>query len=35
VWLALACYAVVAMIWVVPDPRIDRVIRERSSPEAG
>ena len=27
-WLALACYGAVAIMWIVPDRRIDRFIRE-------
>jgi uncharacterized membrane protein len=27
-WIAIACYVVVACIWVIPDRRIDRVVRE-------
>lgn len=26
--LSLGCYAVVAFIWIIPDPRIDRAVRE-------
>ena len=33
VWLALGFYAVVAIVWVVPDRRIDRVIREQGVPD--
>lgn len=32
-WLALACYAGAAIMWVVPDRRIDRYIRESGSPD--
>ncbi len=28
VWIALGCYAAVAVMWVIPNPRVDRVIRE-------
>jgi len=28
VWVALACYATVAIMWIVPDRRFDRFIRE-------
>jgi uncharacterized membrane protein len=27
VWIALACFVVVAIAWIVPDRRIDRVVR--------
>ncbi len=27
-WLSLACYVAVACIWVVPDLRIERALRE-------
>ncbi|MBX6748386.1 MAG: DUF1211 domain-containing protein [Micromonosporaceae bacterium] len=32
-WLALACYAAVAIMWIVPDRRIDRLIRETERPD--
>ncbi|MCC6314508.1 MAG: DUF1211 domain-containing protein [Thermomicrobiales bacterium] len=31
-WPALACYVLVALLWLVPDERIERVIRERGAP---
>jgi uncharacterized membrane protein len=30
-WLALGCYALAAIIWVVPNRRIDRLFREHAS----
>jgi uncharacterized membrane protein len=37
IWLAIACFAAVAALWVVPDRRIDRAVRtalqERSGPD--
>jgi uncharacterized membrane protein len=33
VWVALACYAAVAIMWIVPDRRIDRFIREVGPPD--
>ena len=27
-WIACACYAFVAVIWLVPDPRIERALRQ-------
>ncbi|MEV0456512.1 TMEM175 family protein [Catellatospora methionotrophica] len=30
VWIALACYVAVVIMWVVPDPRIDRIVREHA-----
>ncbi|TDC39185.1 DUF1211 domain-containing protein [Micromonospora sp. 15K316] len=32
VWLALTCFVVVAIMWIVPDRRIDRAIREYGAP---
>jgi uncharacterized membrane protein len=31
VWIALACYIAVAILWIVPDRRIYRVVREYES----
>ena len=31
-WVAMACFVAVAIIWVVPDPRIERVLREHDAP---
>jgi uncharacterized membrane protein len=28
VWIALACFVAVAVVWIVPDRRIDRAVRE-------
>jgi uncharacterized membrane protein len=28
-WIACACYAVVAVIWLVPDPRIERTLEQQ------
>jgi uncharacterized membrane protein len=28
VWIALACFVAVAIMWIVPDRRIDRVVRQ-------
>ncbi|MEV6375115.1 DUF1211 domain-containing protein [Micromonospora sp. WP24] len=33
VWIALACYVAIAIMWIVPDRRIDRAIREHAAPE--
>lgn len=30
-WFGLACYVAVALMWIVPDRRIDRVIRDLTS----
>jgi uncharacterized membrane protein len=27
-WIACACYVVVAVMWLIPDPRIERALRE-------
>jgi uncharacterized membrane protein len=32
-WLALGCYVAVAIMWIVPDRRIDRLIREQGISE--
>lgn len=32
VWFALACYGVVAIAWIVPDRRIDRIVHEQGPP---
>ncbi|MEU8074964.1 TMEM175 family protein [Catellatospora citrea] len=34
VWIALACFVTVVIMWVVPDPRIDRMFREHEAREA-
>ena len=31
-WIGLGCYVTVAIMWVVPDRRIDRAVRERENP---
>ena len=31
--IALACFVVVAVMWVVPDPRIDRAVRQYDTPD--
>ncbi|GAA3455671.1 TMEM175 family protein [Dactylosporangium matsuzakiense] len=31
VGIALACYIAVAIMWIVPDPRIDRVVRDHGT----
>lgn len=33
VWVALACFVVVAVMWIVPDRRIDRMVREYEKPD--
>jgi uncharacterized membrane protein len=33
VGIALACFVAVAIIWIVPDRRIDRVVREHQNPD--
>jgi hypothetical protein len=33
VWIALACFIAVAIIWIVPDRRIYRVVREYETPD--
>ena len=33
VWIALACFVVVAIIWIVPDRRIYRVVRQYETPD--
>jgi uncharacterized membrane protein len=32
-WGAIACYVAVAVTWVVPDRRIDRIVRARGDPD--
>lgn len=27
-WIACACYALVAIVWLIPDPRIERTLRQ-------
>ncbi|MFG3714997.1 TMEM175 family protein [Micromonospora sp. NPDC047730] len=34
VGLALACFVVVAIMWVVPDRRIDRAVRQHETPDS-
>ncbi|MFG2058800.1 TMEM175 family protein [Micromonospora sp. NPDC048930] len=31
-WIALACFVVVAVMWIVPDRRIARVVRQHETP---
>jgi uncharacterized membrane protein len=31
-WVAIACFVAVAIMWVVPDRRIERVLREHDAP---
>jgi uncharacterized membrane protein len=31
--IAMVCYGVVAIVWIVPDRRIDRVVRRHEAPE--
>jgi hypothetical protein len=31
--IAMACYGAVAIVWIVPDRRIDREIRRHPTPE--
>jgi uncharacterized membrane protein len=31
-WVAMACFVAVAIMWVVPDRRIERVLREHDAP---
>jgi hypothetical protein len=33
VGIALACFVSIAVIWVVPDPRIDRAVRTQGPAE--
>jgi uncharacterized membrane protein len=33
VGIALACFVSVAIIWIVPDPRIDRAVRRHENPD--
>ncbi|MCM0675659.1 TMEM175 family protein [Micromonospora phytophila] len=33
VWIAMACFVVIAIIWIVPDRRIDRVVRQYETPD--
>ncbi len=30
-WIACACYALVAVMWLIPDPRIEKTIGKESS----
>jgi uncharacterized membrane protein len=34
-WLAIACYVAVALIWLVPDPRVERVFAQGSDDREG
>jgi len=31
-WIAMTCYVIVAIMWLVPDRRIERVLREHDTP---
>ena len=31
-WIAMACFVAVAIMWLVPDRRIERVLREHDTP---
>ena len=33
IWAAIACFIAVAVIWVIPDRRIDRAIRDHGAPD--
>jgi uncharacterized membrane protein len=33
IWIALGCYVAVACLWVIPDRRIDRAIRDHNTPD--
>jgi uncharacterized membrane protein len=33
VWIAMACFVVIAIMWIVPDRRIDRVVRQYEPPD--
>jgi hypothetical protein len=33
VGIALACFVAVAIMWIVPDRRIDRAVRQYESPD--
>jgi uncharacterized membrane protein len=33
--IALACFVAVAIMWIIPDRRIDRAVRQHQSPEVG
>jgi uncharacterized membrane protein len=32
-WIACCCYVLVAVMWLLPDPRIERHVRETAEPE--
>jgi uncharacterized membrane protein len=34
VWIALACFVAVAILWVVPDPRIDRIVSQHEASDS-
>ncbi|MEU7820275.1 TMEM175 family protein [Catellatospora sp. NPDC049133] len=34
VWVALGCFVAVVVMWVVPDPRIDKIVREHTDQDA-
>jgi hypothetical protein len=31
-WIAMTCFVIVAIMWLVPDRRIERVLREHDTP---
>ncbi|GAB3328728.1 TMEM175 family protein [Micromonospora halotolerans] len=31
VWTALTCFVAAAIVWIIPDPRIDRVVRQHET----
>jgi TMEM175 potassium channel family protein len=33
IWVAIACFVAVAVMWVIPDRRIDRAIRDHGAPD--
>ncbi len=33
IWVALGCYVAVACLWVIPDRRIDRAVRDHNIPD--
>jgi len=33
--IALACFVVVSIMWIIPDRRIDRAVRQHETPEVG
>lgn len=34
-WIAVSLYVLVALIWLIPDPRIERTLRNQTRPPAG